>query len=133
MADAAAGDRVTVGLAAAWAAEAEVPKNGEYSGTDVVTPSAAARVGFRRTRPPVALRSPGVSGLPVGEKKIRRGPSEVNRSDRCPLRKRPGKGPDGLGGSPSSRSNGNGVPAGTAATLTAARTVECPRVTPGVA
>jgi hypothetical protein len=101
-----------------------VPKKGEKPSNDVDTPSAADRVGLARTRPPVELRFPGVSALPPAVKKTRLGPSEVNRSDSCSSSKRPGNGPAGLGGSPSSRSKGSGVAAGTAATLTAAGTVE---------
>ena len=51
-------------MAAAWGADAEVPKNVRKPGVAVATPSAAATSGLERNSPPLAETSPGVTGVP---------------------------------------------------------------------
>src|SRR4029453_4380017 len=51
---------------AAWGAAAEVPGNGAKPGTSVLTPSAAAISGLRRSLPPVEERLLGVMAEPSG-------------------------------------------------------------------
>lgn len=67
-------------IAAAWGAAAEVPQKVAKPGVAVLTQSAAAKSGFWRSSPPVAEKSPGVSGVPSARKKTRRGPSELKLS-----------------------------------------------------
>jgi len=65
-----------------------------------------------------------VSGVPSAPKKIRRGPSDVNRSGAWSAVNGFGNGPVGLSGSPGSRSNGSGSNAGAAAVLNAIAAAE---------
>ena len=53
-------------MAAACGAAAEVPANGANPGVWVRTLSAAATSGLRIRLPPVARKSPGVIGAPLG-------------------------------------------------------------------
>jgi hypothetical protein len=65
-----------------------------------ITPSAAVMSGFWRSVPPVAEKLPGVMAVPLALKKIRRGPSELNRSTVLLALNGLGKGPVGLGAGP---------------------------------
>ena len=58
-------DSIKLAIAAAWAAEADVPKKVSNPGVAVDTLSAAARSGFCRSSPPVEETSPGVSSTPA--------------------------------------------------------------------
>src|SRR5262245_61113308 len=109
-------------MAAACGADADVPKNGRNLGVFDDAPSAAVRSGFASVVPPFVTnrKFPGVIGVPVGSKKIFRGPSELKVSV-------------GFAAPPT-----NGlVPVlalfqYVAATLTVLRPALCPTVAPGV-
>jgi len=56
-------ERTMAAMPAACGAAAEVPKNGLKPGVAVWIPSDARNSGFRRTRPPVVVKSFGVIGV----------------------------------------------------------------------
>ncbi len=72
-------DSASAAIAAACGAAAEVPQKGLKPVTAVGTQSAAVTSTFGSTVPPlVAMRKlPGVIDVPLGLKKMRRGPSEL--------------------------------------------------------
>src|SRR5262245_52487183 len=96
-------------------------------GRFVDTPSAAVMLGLKRTRPPVDEKLPAVSAEPSAEKKMRRGPSELNVSTRSAPVNDVVHGPEGA-------VIMNAAHAGVAATpkVLAAVTAACPRISPPV-
>ena len=95
-------------IAPACGAAAEVPKNVLNPPMLVETPSAAVMSGLFRTMPPFVpnKKLPGVTGVPSGFRKIRRGPSELNLSALLDPTNGCGKGPVGEELSAQSRPSG---------------------------
>src|ERR1700730_4499770 len=73
---------INAAIAAACGAAADVPKKGlgNAPAPETETPSAAVTSGFCKTAPPVDEKSPGVIGVLLPLKKIRRGPFELKVS-----------------------------------------------------